>query len=168
MVTACFGGSMKILVLSDTHGEIEKAEEVIRKSRGINLIIHLGDYYRDAQKLSDLFPDIPVEYIHGNSDFMIDDVPAEKILQFNGKKIFITHGHKYSVKWDYEKLFRKAEEIGADVILFGHTHVPKLVSKNKCLILNPGSISDPRENSNESYAIIEIENEKISPKLCKA
>lgn len=167
-MTACLGGNMKILVLSDTHGEIEKAEEVIRKSNGINLIIHLGDYYRDAQRLSDKFPDIPFEYIHGNSDFMIDGVPAEKLLQLSGKKIFITHGHKYSVKWDYEKLYRKAEETGADLLLFGHTHIPKLISKNNCLILNPGSISDPRGNSKESYAIIEIDDEKISPKLCNA
>jgi putative phosphoesterase len=157
---------MRILVLSDTHGDIDKAEKVIRKSNGINLIIHLGDYFRDAQKLSSMFPDIPIEYIYGNSDFMIDDVPAEKVLEFKGKKIFITHGHRYSVKWDYDRLCEKAEEMGVDLLLFGHTHVAAMLKKNAYFIVNPGSISSPRDDSSESYAIIDINDEKVEPKLC--
>lgn len=157
---------MKILIISDTHGDINKAEEAIRSNSDIDLIIHLGDYFRDAQKLSDLFPNIPIEYIYGNSDFMIEDVPAEKLLEICGKRIFITHGHRYSVKWDYDKLYRKAEEIEADVLLFGHTHVPELIEKGRYCVLNPGSTSDPREDANESYAIIDIDDGKIEPRLC--
>ncbi len=157
---------MKILVLSDTHGDTNKAEEAIRNNREVNLIIHLGDYFRDAQKLSAMFPEIPMEYIYGNSDFMIEDVPAEKMLEIDGKRIFITHGHRYSVKWDYDKLYRKAEELNVDLLLFGHTHVADLIEKEKYCVLNPGSTSDPRDDSNESYAIIEIVNGRIVPRLC--
>jgi uncharacterized protein len=156
---------MKILVISDTHGEIDKARVVIENSNDIDLIIHLGDYFRDAEKLSSMFPAIPIEYIYGNSDFMIGDVPAEKILEFKGKRIFITHGHRYSVKWDYDKLCRKAEEMHADLLLFGHTHVADLVEKDNYFLVNPGSISDPRSDSNESYAVIELNEKKIEPKL---
>lgn len=159
---------MRILVISDTHGDIDKARDVIRKNSNINLIIHLGDYFRDAQKINDEFPDIPIEYIYGNSDFMIDDTPAEKLLEYGGKKIFMTHGHRYSVNWDYEKLFNKAHEVGADILLFGHTHVADMVKNGKCIILNPGSISDARRNTRESYAIIEIKGDKMEPKLCYA
>ena len=157
---------MRILVISDTHGDTNKAEEAIRSNKEINLIIHLGDYFRDAQKLSNLFPNIPIEYIYGNSDFMIDDVPAEKMLDVCGKKIFITHGHRYSVKWDYDKLFKKAEELHADILLFGHTHIPDIVKRNQYYVMNPGSTSDPRDDSDESYAIIEIDNGKLAPKIC--
>lgn len=157
---------MKILVISDTHGDTNKAEEAIKSNKEVSLIIHLGDYFRDAQKLSSLFPSIPMEYIYGNSDFMIDDVPAEKMLEVCGKKIFITHGHRYSVKWDYDKLFKKAEELHADMLLFGHTHVPDIIVKDKYYVLNPGSTSDPRDDSDESYAIIEIDNGKVAPKIC--
>lgn len=156
---------MKIIVISDTHGDIEKAEKVIKISKGIDLVIHLGDYFRDAQRLSDMFPEIPFEYIYGNSDFMIGDVPAEKSLECCGKKIFITHGHRYSVKWDYDKLSRKAEELNVDLLLFGHTHVADLVENGKFYLVNPGSISDPRDDSNESYAIIEIEDGKVKPSI---
>lgn len=164
--TVYTGVSMKILVISDTHGDINKAEEVIKSNKEINLIIHLGDYFRDAQKLSNMFPDIPMEYIYGNSDFMIEDVPAEKMLEIGGMRIFLTHGHRYSVKWDYDKLYKKAEEMHADVLLFGHTHIPYLIAKDKYYILNPGSTSDPRDDSNESYAIIEIKEGKAEPIIC--
>ncbi|HHY23217.1 MAG TPA: metallophosphoesterase [Clostridiaceae bacterium] len=156
---------MRILVISDTHGDIDKARDAIRKNNNISLIIHLGDYFRDAQKISDEFPDIPIEYIYGNSDFMIDDTPAEKLLEYGGKKIFMTHGHRYSVNWDYEKLFSKAHEVGADILLFGHTHVADIVNNGNCLILNPGSISDARGDVGESYAIIEINNDQMESKL---
>jgi uncharacterized protein len=156
---------MKILVLSDTHGETDKAEEVIRNQNNVDLIIHLGDYFRDAQKLSGMFPQIPIEYIYGNSDFMIGDVSAEKVLEYKGKKILITHGHRYSVKWDYDKLYKKAEELQVDLLLFGHTHVADMVEKGHYIVLNPGSISDPRDDNSESYAIIEINEETIKPNL---
>ena len=156
---------MKILVISDTHGIINKAEDVIKKMNDLDMIIHLGDYFRDAQKLADIFPNIPIEYIYGNSDFMIGDVQAEKILEISGIKILMTHGHRYSVKWDYNKLWKKAEEVGADLLLFGHTHVAELIKKNKYTLLNPGSISDPREDTSESYAIVEIKGGVIEPNI---
>lgn len=160
---------MKILVLSDTHGNIDNARQVISENSDVSLIIHLGDYFRDAQKLKEEFPNIKIEYVYGNSDFMIDDTPADKILEVEGKRIFMTHGHRYSLKWGYDKLISKADEIGADILLFGHTHISYIVKNENCLILNPGSISDSRDTSGfgESYAIIEILNDSIKPQIQK-
>ncbi len=158
---------MKILVLSDTHGDTTKAEKAIRRNRGVDLIIHLGDYFRDAQKLSALFPEIPIEYVYGNSDFITDNVPAEKIIEVCGKRIFLTHGHRYSVKWDYKRLISKAQEQNADILLFGHTHIPELIINDSFYLLNPGSTSEPRADSDESYAIIEIDNDRVKPKICR-
>lgn len=158
---------MKIIVISDTHGETDKAEEVIKRYNNIDLIIHLGDYFRDAQKIAALFPSIPVEYIYGNSDFLIGDVPSEKTLECGGKKIFITHGHRYSVKWDYDRLHKKAQELKVDALLFGHTHIPELIQEKNYILLNPGSLSDPRDDSDESYAMIEIDETIMGSKLLK-
>ncbi len=158
---------MKILVLSDTHGDTSKAEKAIRANKEVDLIIHLGDYYRDAQKLSTLFPHISIVYICGNCDLKTESVSEEKIIEVCGKRIFITHGHKYSVKWDYERLISKAEEQNADILLFGHTHIPELIANGRFYLLNPGSTSEPRNDSNESYAIIEIDNDQVKPKICR-
>jgi uncharacterized protein len=158
---------MKIIVIGDTHGDIEKAEEAISKNKDADLIIHLGDYFRDAMRLSEIFPDIPMEYIYGNSDFMIEDVDAEKLLEYSGVKIFLTHGHRYSVKWGYEKLHEKAKEMNVDLLLFGHTHIADIIKNGSYSLINPGSTSDPRGNDyNETYAIIEIEGKEINSKLC--
>ena len=161
------GFIMKILVLSDTHGDTTKAEKAIRSNKEVDLIIHLGDYYRDAQKLSKLFPHIPVEYICGNCDIVTENVSSEKVIEVGGKRIFITHGHKYSVKWGYERVMYKAEEQNADILLFGHTHIPELIADGRFYLLNPGSTSEPRNNSYESYAIIEIDNDQVKPRICR-
>jgi len=157
---------MKIIVLSDSHGDIDKAEEAVRTNSDAGLIIHLGDYFRDAQKLANKFPNIPVEYIYGNSDFLVENFQAERLIECCGKKIFLTHGHRYSVKMGYEKLYKKAEELGVDILLFGHTHVTELVKRGNYYILNPGSISEPRDYAYESYAIIKIENDVLYPEIC--
>ena len=156
---------MRILVISDTHGETDKAEDILRNHDDIDLIIHLGDYFRDAQKISASFPNIAIEYIYGNSDFMIGDIPAEKLLECAGKKIFITHGHRYSVKWDYDKLHRKAQETEADLLLFGHTHVAEIIRTMDYIIMNPGSISDSRGDSTESYALVDINGDEMQVKI---
>ncbi len=156
---------MKILVISDTHGEIDLAEKALKRHTDIKTVIHLGDYFRDAQRLENIFSDVRFEYIYGNSDFMIGDTPAEKMLEFEGKKIFITHGHRYSVKWDYEKLEKKAVELNVDLLMFGHTHIAELIEKDKYILLNPGSISDPRGEQNESYAVLEFTENKIKVDL---
>jgi putative phosphoesterase len=160
------GYIMKILVISDTHGDTKKAEQAIRKNGRADLVIHLGDYSRDAEKLSGMFPGISFEYISGNCDFPAGGVSSEKLLEVCGKRIFITHGHRYSAKWGYERLFMKAEEQQADILLFGHTHIPDIAEKDRCIIINPGSASDPRGNSDESYAVIEISDGRISARIC--
>lgn len=156
---------MKILVISDTHGYIDKAVKVIKENNNISMIIHLGDYFRDAQKIAYEFPHIQVEYVHGNCDLMPGNVLAEKLLELEGKKVFITHGHRYSVKWNYEKILKRAQELEADLLLFGHTHIAEIFNNGKCFFLNPGSISDPRGGRRESYAIVDINGDVIEPKL---
>jgi putative phosphoesterase len=77
-------------------------------------------------------------------------------IEIEGKRIFMTHGHKYSVKWDYNRILAKAEMDNADIILFGHTHVAVIDNAQNVLIINPGSISESRSSDSESYAILDI------------
>jgi putative phosphoesterase len=156
---------MKVLVMSDTHGDIFNARQAIVSNADIDLVLHLGDFYRDAVKLSQLFPDIKMEYVCGNCDTGIAAPYAEKILEIGGKRIFMTHGHKYSVKWSYDRILAKAEEENADVILFGHTHIAFIDKINNILIINPGSISESRSSNFESYLIMEIMGDTIKTNL---
>ena len=130
----------------------------------IDGIIHLGDIVEDADKLRKLYSQIPVYNICGNCDYGTN-VPPMNILDFEGKTIFITHGHLFSVYYDTTKLVYKAMELGADVALFGHTHIPHLEKIHNVYAMNPGSLTQPRGGSKPSYGIIKIENGVITPSL---
>ncbi len=151
--------------MSDTHGSIALAEKAIRAEMDIDLIIHLGDHYKDAQKLAYMFSDISFEYICGNCDLAYEGVRSEKVLEIGGKNIMITHRHRYSVKEGPDKLYKRAEEKGLDLILFGHTHIAEINDKGHCCLINPGSISEPRGSKRGSYAILDISNGTIQAKI---
>lgn len=147
---------MKLLIISDTHGDNTNAIRVIKTINSkINSIIHLGDYDEDAKIILHEFPNIPIYYVAGNCDFASSTL-KEQILTFNGTKILITHGHRYNVKWNYDRIFYLAKERGVQAVLFGHTHIATIEYKESIVLINPGSISEPRNTSIPSYCIIDI------------
>ncbi|WP_024831643.1 metallophosphoesterase [Ruminiclostridium josui] len=152
---------MKVLVMSDTHGYLTNAMKAIEKNPDVEMIIHLGDYCRDVADLEQLYPDKKFEYVYGNSDFGVGTVEVEKTLEIEGRRVFLTHGHKYSVKWDLERIIAKAESENAHIALYGHTHIALIEQVSECMLLNPGSISESRSNLSESYAILDITPEKV-------
>ena len=81
---------MRILIFSDSHGEISLCTSVITKI-GADMIIHAGDHATDAERLSSIFSEIPVKYVKGNCDF--SSAPSElDIALAENKKIYVTHG----------------------------------------------------------------------------
>ena len=84
-------------------------------------------------------------------------MPLVRIVELCGKRIFITHGHRYDVNYSLMKLAYTALENGADICIYGHTHIPHLERYRDMYILNPGSLSRPRGGSGESYAVIDID-----------
>lgn len=142
---------MKILVLSDTHGKTEKTCRVFRTLNNIDLIIHCGDYYRDGQTLEDLFG-VTVIGVKGNCDGASS--PDVKIVPTPHGNILVTHGHLEGVGYDYTKLLYKAEENQCIAVCFGHTHVPVFEDCNGIYLINPGSLTSPRDGTNGSYGMI--------------
>ena len=157
---------MRILVISDTHGKVDEALKLIKNMEKPDLIIHLGDYVEDGEYI-ERETGIKVELVRGNGDFYNKKYEDDRVLEIGGKRIFLTHGHKYRVKYDVLSLLYRAEELEADIVLFGHTHVPLIVKENNILIMNPGSISFPRGyKSPKTYGIIEI-NEGVNVSIEK-
>lgn len=151
---------MKILVLSDSHGRVEnmaKAVEAVRPQ----MILHLGDVMRDAEKLSRLFPDIPMEQVPGNCDLRPGE-PQERLLFLENKRVLMCHGHTYGVKSSLSLAGRAAEEKQADLFLFGHTHKPLWDYRGRTVFVNPGSIG---EGARPTCAVVEIENGTINGRI---
>ena len=139
----------RILIFSDTHGNIKKATQIINNIP-CDLIIHLGDLVRDVMELKKLFPDIPIEYVCGNNDYFGTDYI--KVVEFEGINIFCTHGHLYP----FDRLMEKAKSLNCTFALFGHTHKSMNQMQDGIRLFNPGSISRPRDDS-PSYGVLEIE-----------
>ncbi len=148
---------MKILVISDTHQHIQNVIKLMDIITDVDRIIHLGDVVGDAEDLESIYPKIPIDYVAGNCDFYELTVPKEKILKLMGKKILITHGHAYDVKRGYETIARRALSKEVDAVLFGHSHVPYIGYVKDIVLMNPGSISQPRDGKMPSYAVLEID-----------
>ena len=147
---------MKILVFSDSHGNLTNVERILRQTDNFDMIYHLGDNVRDALEIKKAVS-CPVKYVKGNTDFT--KAPLEIIEQINGIKLLLTHGHKHRVKYNLNNLYYAALEKGVNAALFGHTHISHKEKVNGILLFNPGSIGNKRWESKETYGIIDIDEQ---------
>ena len=157
---------MKILIASDVHGSYSAVKKLteIMKEEGAEELVLLGDIYNHGprnpfpeeyapMKVAETLNGIKnLTVIKGNCDSevdeMISDFPfSESATIFcDGKKIFLTHGHKYNV--DNVPLFY-------DVVIYGHFHVGFITEKDGIVFANPGSVSLPKENSQKGYLLLD-------------
>jgi hypothetical protein len=102
------------------------------------MIVHLGDHVYDALAIRERFPALPLRFVRGNNDYggQYDD---EETFEACGKRVFITHGHRYHVKTGLDALTRKGAESGADLVLFGHTHRAHISQNGAVRLFNPGA-----------------------------
>ncbi|MCH5303220.1 MAG: metallophosphoesterase [Ruminococcus sp.] len=145
---------MKILLLSDSHGNIRDMMSATEKyGRNADIIVHCGDGTRgEAMQLMQSCPDKTVVCVRGNCDFGSMLRYTEYLNVFD-KKIMITHGHLFDVKFGLEKLSYKAEEENCDLVFFGHTHIPTDVRLGNVRMINPGSSG----KYNPTCATVEID-----------
>lgn len=141
---------MKALIFSDSHGDFFDMQRIIDETDNVDLIIHAGDVQRDVDDITDMYPNIPCAYVLGNNDFSVWGVPFDRVFEFGGKRIFLTHGHNYTVKLSPRRVVAEAKKVGADICIFGHTHTPYL-DKGDMWVVNPGS-------ARRHYAILEIKD----------
>ncbi|MCM3725322.1 metallophosphoesterase [Neobacillus cucumis] len=148
----------KVLIISDSHG-LTKELEIIRERHlsEVDLMIHCGD--------SELMPtDKSISgylTVMGNCDFGAE-YPLETTTEIAGRKFFITHGHRYSVKSTLMNLKYKAEEVQGNIVCFGHSHVLGAEVVGGTLFINPGSIRLPRERPEKTYVILDLQSDKIN------
>ena len=147
---------MKILVLSDSHYDTFTMVGAVEKEKP-DIICHCGDHYSDCAALS-RFPDIPLYDVRGNCD-KPGGAPDFREITAEGRKIFMTHGHLYGVKYDLKDLINNAMLRNADILLFGHTHYPYLRELDGLYIMNPGAAK------NGVYGLVTIDSGHIECRL---
>ena len=147
---------MKVAVFSDTHSNTTLMLEAVRRCRP-DAVIHLGDHDRDALEIRGEFPEIPLYNVCGNCDLM-PLAPNKLTVQLGPVKAFLTHGHIFDTGFSrgspiVDTLVYAAQEEGAQIAMFGHTHQPLYEQVGGVQVLNPGSSGKGR---NPTWAIVEI------------
>lgn len=154
---------MKVLVISDTHGNIEHAKMILERiiPLGVTTVLHCGDYVSDARLLEKFYPQVTVHYVYGNCDVGFGG-EYSTVVTIEGVSIYMSHGHKYGVKWgDYDEVMIDALAHETRVAVCGHSHEAHLERKQGVLIMNPGSLTMPRDSRYPSYGILELKDGKV-------
>ena len=154
---------MVIGVLSDTHGDLRRIGDCLRLMPDIELLLHAGDFYEDAQKIGSA-SGLKVVAVTGNCDYMVKG-PSEEMLAVGARRIYITHGHLYRVKHDISLLVQRSKALEVDVTVFGHTHCPTVFKREGVLFVNPGSPHSPRRGD-PSCAVLDISRAGVKARIC--
>jgi putative phosphoesterase len=150
---------MKIGVISDTHGDRRCIERAVSMVGIVDLWLHAGDHSQDSRKLAEL-TGLPVISVVGNCDGRTEAKPDE-FIEFEGCRIWLTHGHRYHVREGQADLLFWARHYEVQAVIYGHTHIPEVFWDQDLLLFNPGSASHPRGGFPASCGLITLLSLKL-------
>jgi len=163
-----FAVPLTIGVVSDTHvyerGRRQLPIEVLEvfERAGVGLIVHAGDL-NDRTVLSELEAIAPVLAVHGNNDTpdLLDQLPA--VMRFGaGRFTFVlVHGHQGRTARAVARTFAGS----ADLVIYGHSHIPKIERVADTILFNPGSPTDRRWGPHFGIGLIRVTAEQFQPEL---
>ena len=146
---------MKIGITGDTHGSTQAIRRMLQLVPPVELWLHTGDYAADGNVLHSL-SGVPVVSVCGNCDLLAGDAKPDELLELEGFKVWLTHGHKYIERNVQADLGYWAYQLGQSIVVYGHTHVPMCEYYADTLLINPGSPSRPRGGSEACFAVLTL------------
>lgn len=148
---------MRCLIVSDTHGKTNNLDQVLEEIEPIDYFFHLGDIC-DVDLFTSVEISCPKAIIAGNNDYW-GPYPKETMVDLAGHSIWICHGHRYGIYYGTEELKDQGRSRGADIVMCGHSHVPVIDIEDDVWVVNPGSLTYPRQaNKLPSYIIMDIDD----------
>jgi putative phosphoesterase len=158
----------KLLVLSDTHGclpalraVLNWAKDFLPPNDAICAAAFLGDGVSDLGRTveaSGFYGEWKM--VRGNNDYE-PTIPETTVYNFADHRFYMCHGHRHGLYGNYQSLVAAGRNNEADVILFGHAHVPFFKNINGILLINPGSVGRPRSKLGASFAVVECADGKV-------
>ncbi len=143
---------MKLLITGDIHGQHDVLEKVLKKEKDFDLHLNTGDLGLDIETIKQL----DMIAVKGNTDYDLN-LPTERLIEYKNLRILLTHGHLQNVKYGLNELIVMAEEMQANICIFGHTHDAFYRQINHVTFINPGALSG---HYAKTYAI--YEEKKVS------
>ncbi len=140
---------MRILVLSDSHGDYSPLKKAIEMQPDAEAVVFLGDGFRDFERAKKLLEGKRIYTVIGNNDFRCD-YPKNQVINEGGLNIYITHGHYEYVKSSLGKIQEIAKQNGCQLVLYGHTHVQKEDNFDGVKLFCPGALRS------DEYGVVDI------------
>ncbi|MGM0436025.1 MAG: metallophosphoesterase family protein [Bacillota bacterium] len=147
---------MKVLVVSDVHGEKKRLEDILKTHEDADFVISLGD----SELKQKFLQDKDIIAIKGNYPFD-KGFAYEHIMTVDGISTLLVHGHRHKVRTGLSKLYHDMVSKNTTLALFGHTHQMTFEHCHGRFLLNPGSVAQSRGMETESYLTMNITNEAI-------
>ncbi|HKM22146.1 MAG TPA: metallophosphoesterase [Lachnospiraceae bacterium] len=149
---------MKILIISDTHRKNEIIPDIISAEAPIDMLIHCGDIEGDINLLLPDAP-FPIQIVGGNMDRFYS-YDSESVFKLGYYTVYLTHGHLMDVLHTNQQIKVAANKVYADILIYGHTHMSEIIQEDELLIINPGSLTEPRQSGRQpSYAVLSIDDD---------
>lgn len=147
---------MRIGITGDTHSNTRSLRKIVQQAPPVDLWLHTGDHDYDANLLQAL-SGLKVVRVLGNCDALgSQEAKPDEFLELEGFKLWLTHGHKYIERNERQDMGYWAGVFGADIAIYGHTHVPVQYHYGDILLLNPGSPARPRSSQGPTFAVLEL------------
>lgn len=147
----------RYLLVSDTHGRNALLERIFQLEGPFYGMIFCGDGEGLEKELWNI-PGCPAEIhmVKGNNDWG-SELPGECVMKLGRYRILLTHGHRYHVRTGLQSLSFRSSEKMCDMCFFGHTHEPLMENMGGILMINPGSLTYPRQYSRKpSYVVVTL------------
>ena len=151
---------MRIGIISDSHGNTMAIDMAVKMAGKVDCWLHAGDLIGDVEYLS-MVTEKEIFNVAGNCDWPQMTVPDALLISKAGHRIFLAHGHNYGVKRSSDEIKSTAIAKGADIVVYGHTHVAVIQQEENCLTINPGSISFPRDGEGQSFMVLNINQKAV-------
>lgn len=145
---------MRVLVISDSHGSESRLIRAIEEQPSARHVLFLGDGLRDLHYVAARFPERVFTSVRGNNDFSAEE-PDERLIELDGNRVFMAHGHTYGVKGTDYHFLEAARSNRAAIAVYGHTHEPVTKYEDGIYLMNPGSVRAG------SYGVIDITDRGI-------
>ena len=151
----------RVGLFADSHGDCGSIWRLMEQMGYLDAVCFMGDVAPDAAYLRDVLSAMPNEpplyAVRGNND-PVSVLPDELLIELGGKRVYMTHGHRCAGALG---LVYRAQEHGAEIALFGHTHEPVCEEENGVLLVNPGSAGRYCRGGRPRAKLMEIDRGQV-------
>jgi putative phosphoesterase len=145
---------MKVVVVSDTHGDIDALRRVLVREYDADMFLHCGDVGAPKERIT------PFSAVRGNCDGSYPEYPYSAIFDTPYGKIRMEHRPE-----DSESFFDSLHQSGVRIFLHGHTHEREESEVRGVKIYCPGSVSYPEDSTEGTYLVLTIKEDAVAARF---